>query len=405
VMSVSTVAVFLVVLHHQVSSFGEISTLPFMPPWAIAVLETLTRTMGTRWRLVLITICSGYVNATEPLNRWRVLIFIIMYLALVWPIKPAAELLSSTITGLPHGVCHAGVGRRYFLPIILASQVLLEFGRRFPYPGLQCIGTCIVAVLINTVPFLRWQQVWAFLPDSFRSWIEPPWAGVDTCVLYMAVYLAVGYYGMPVASLYTTNPRFKSPTARIAASVLAFSVLSLLFLAQAWNTMPFFQHYHQVYDQLEQKPQWYELPSQKAMNDLIRLKMLPLTTVNWCLDAIYSVMLFPILAVAIAPMAPWLSQFGQYAWGVFCAQGLLFYCNCGPSDWKSFGIMVRGVVLLPSLQSMIAMMSGYGFLQLLLIAQYAMGSILVVCVPFQACYLFLVRGIHAVWRTRIANFV
>jgi len=405
VMAMYTVAIYLIVVHHQVSIFGDTSTLPFMPPWAIAVLETLTRTMGTRWRLVLITICSGYMNAAEALNRWRVLIFIGMYLALIWPIKPAAEWLSSTVTGLPNGACQANVGHRYFLPVILASQVLLEFGRRFPYPGLQCIGTFMVAVLIHTVSFLRWQQVWALLPETLGSWIEPPWGGIDSCVLYMAVYLAVGYYGMPLASLYTTNPRFKSPTARITASLLAFSVLLLLFLAQAWNTLPYFQHYQQVYDQLEPKPQWYELPSQKLMNDLIRLKMLPFTTVNWCLDAIYSIMLFPILAVAIAPMAPWLSQFGQYAWGVFCAQGLLFYCNSGPSDLKSFGIMVRGVVLLPSLQSMIVMMSGYGFLQLLLIAQYALCSILVVCVPFQACYLFLVRGIHAVWRTRIANFV
>merc|ERR1711879_178781 len=133
--------------------------------------------------------------------------------------------------------------------------------------------------------------------------------------------------------------------------------------------------------------------------------MMPFTMVNWCLDAIFSIMLFPMFAVAIAPMAPWLSQFGRYAWGVFCAQGLLFYCNCGHSDRKSFSIMVRGVVLLPSLQSMLAMIPGYGFLQLLLIAQYAICSILVVCVPFQACYLFLVRGLHDVWRTRIAKLV
>merc|ERR1719471_1330710 len=91
-------------------------------------------------------------------------------------------------------------------------------------------------------------------------------------------------------------------------------------------------------------------PTQRALNNIMHYYIEPRSTVGWLFDLVHSFVLLSLLVLALAPLAPWLSVTGQYAWGIYCAQGLLFYCR-GSDGLLGFGITVHGFVLLPRLQT------------------------------------------------------
>jgi len=383
------VMIFLIVIHHQIWSFSDTITLPFMPPWAIAVLEAATRVVGTRWKLLIIVVCAALLNG-KVLNRSKTCIMMVTYFALVWPIKPMSEWLSSAITGVPLGRCDANVGYRYFLPILVAAEILLARGRRLPLPWLQCLAAFAMAVAWRT--FIPNRTTLPIPSLWLQEWIGPVWSGVDNAILYVAVFLTVGHYGHPVVANFTTRWAATPKASQYLVAGLALAVLLSLLAAHVWNSTAFFTYYSALCNH-DGSRWWSDQPSQRVLNSIIHHYVDPHTTVGWLLDLVCSLMLLPLLVLAVAPLAPWLSVVGQYAWGIYCAQGLFFYCR-GSEGLLSFGISVRGFILLPRLQTALQNVAGYGCIQLLLIVTYTAIAITVVCFPFQMLYVFLMRCLN-----------
>jgi len=352
-------------------------------------LEAATRVVGTRWKLLIIVVCAALLNG-KVLNRSKTCIMMVTYFALVWPIKPMSEWLSSAITGVPLGRCDANVGYRYFLPILVAAEILLARGRRLPLPWLQCLAAFAMAVAWRTfIPHTKELPMhWSWR----HGFIETVWSGVDNAILYVAIFLTVGYYGHPVFARFTTRWAAAPKASQYVVAGFALAVLLSLLAAHVWNSTVFFTHYSTLCGQ-DSSRRWSDQPSQHALNRIMGYYVDLDSMVGWLLDLVYSLMLLPLLVLAVAPLAPWLSVVGQYAWGIYCAQGLFFYCR-GPEGLLSFGITVRGFVLLPTLQTALQNVAGYGCIQLLLIVAYTAIAIVVICLPFQMLYGFLMRCLN-----------
>jgi len=387
--SLYAVAVFLMVLHHQVGNFTDTITLPFMPPWALASLEAVTRTIGTRWKLHVMVVCTALLNG-KVLNHVKISMFILMYFSLYWPIRPVAQFLCSAITGWPLSSLYTDIGPRYFLPIIIVGQLLLEMGQHLPFPWLQCLAVFALAIAWHALPppFGPKSRTMPFLHFPWLgNAMEPIWCSMCNGILLIALYLTVGYYGQRVFSRFMTYQATKSKTSQCVAAALALSLLLSLLVAHVWNTTSFLSQYASV---CGQKLHWSDQPRQIDVSHLLEAYIAPQSTSGWLVDFVYNLTLLPLLALAIAPFAPWFSVLGQYAWGIYCAQGLFFYCK-GPDGLRSFGITVRGVVVLPRLQEAVAAFAGYGCIQLFLIASYAVVCIVVVCIPFHMANSFFMR--------------
>merc|ERR1711862_456300 len=112
----------------------------------------------------------------------------------------------------------------------------------------------------------------------------------------------------------------------------------------------------------------------------------------WASEVTYNLIVIVIVAILVRNSSCYLSKVGKYAFGIMCAHELMF--NSKPADCSvrtchsTFGISLRGFVILPSLDDAVAMASGYryGAVQLSLVPIYVFITILIVCVPFQLLF-------------------
>ena len=105
---------------------------------------------------------------------------------------------------------------------------------------------------------------------------------------------------------------------------------------------------------------WAKMPAHGDLRKINERYFSPCSTVGWPADLVHNLMMVSLLASGVALLALWVSVAGPYAWGIYVAQGLLTYCR-GSEGLRSFGITVRGVVLVPRLQKSFEVSVGYGF--------------------------------------------
>jgi hypothetical protein len=383
-LSMYSFAVLLIVVHHQTTGYGGNVTLNFMPSWALSVLVVITRAVGLRWRLVIVTISSAQLNASQPMHSKRMMILLASYFALYWPISPVAEWLSELMVGLPEGSCHAFINTRYFLPVMVISQLLLELGRKFPYPGLQILLIVLAGLAVDQIDRFTFKQM---LPPLLQPWFEVPWAGLGPCTWYVALYVTVGHYGRAVSSHVRRHRMMQSRRSRGVAAAISSCVLMVLLVLHVENLRPFLGRYkHICRSNVDVDWDLTQVPTQKFLYDTLREATSPSTTLEKGVDALYNLALYPLIALPVSFATPVLSRLGAYAWGIFCAQGLFFYCKTWPTGFISFGVAIRGIQILPSLQQTLITLSDRGCAQLLVIVTYALATILGVCIPFQLAY-------------------
>jgi len=377
-------AVILIVVHHQTTGYGGNVTLQLMPSWALAVLVVITRAVGLRWRLVIVTISSAQLNASQPMHGKRMIILLATYFALYWPISPMAEWLSELVMDVPEGSCHSFINTRYFLPVMVVSQLLIEAGRKLRYPGLQCLLIILAGLAVDQIDRFTCMQM---LPPLVRPWFEVPWAGLGPCTWYVAIYVAVGHYGRVVTAHVRRHWLVQSRRTRGVSAAISSCILMVLLVLHVENLRPFLRHYnHLCRNKVDMDWDLTQIPTQKFLYDTLREATSPITNLEKGVDALYNIALYPLIALPVSFATPVLSRLGSYAWGIFCAQGLFFYCKTWPTGFISFGVSIRGIQILPSLQQTLISLTDLGCLQLMVIFFYAMATIFGLCIPFQLAW-------------------